>query len=115
MADDDRDFFDDESWGDYDDESLAPPPESTDFVDDDAVTTRDILDALGIDRFEEIVINFDKIEDPSEVRGNRFATIEEAVFFLYDIGVIAFSQVVFFEDEELFGVQIDNDTGGTAK
>lgn len=113
MSDDDRDFLSEDDWGDYDDESLAPPPENSDFVDDGAITTRDILDALGIDRFEEIIVSLDEVENPSEIRGNRFATIEEAIFFLYDIGVVSFSQVVYFDDEDLYGVQIDNDTGGT--
>lgn len=68
----------------------------------------EVLDSLGIDTFDSILItnNERTIEN---ARGNRFESLKEAIIYLFDAGVLQFSGVVL--DEDLFEVEIDSDTG----
>jgi hypothetical protein len=50
--------------------------------------------------------------DVSNLRGDRFTSLTDALDFLMSIGVIGFSEVVYFEDEDLFGVNVPDDSGG---
>lgn len=68
---------------------------------------REVLDALGIASFDEIIVlpeerNFDN------ARGNRFETITEAIVYLFDAGILGFSGVVVDDESENF-IEIDVD------
>lgn len=64
----------------------------------------------GIQDWDEIIVDFSKV-GPGELRGDRFSTLEEAVVFLFDLGVLEFGGVVYYQDVDLYGVAIDSDTG----
>lgn len=65
---------------------------------------KDVLDALGIASFDEILITATE-RDIESMRGNRFESITEAVIYLFDAGILRFSGVVIDADE----VEIDVD------
>ena len=54
---------------------------------------RQVLDSLGIDSFEEILIDSGN-RTPEDMRGNRFESIAEAIVYLFDAGILRFSGVV---------------------
>jgi hypothetical protein len=84
------------------------PPEDWEFFDDDPEDDsnlgvpsdhlREIMETYGIVDFNEIVVDLTAVPNPQDIRGIRFSTLEEAVTFLFDIGVLSFSQVVTIDD-----------------
>lgn len=106
---DDFDFLGD-YWGDDDD-----GPDSGDWLSEPSPSEKafidEILAAYGIESVGEITVNFHDGIDPSELRGDRFATLAEAVMYLYDIGVLGFSDIIYYEDEDLYGARIPADSG----
>jgi hypothetical protein len=105
--DDDFQGIPEEDWGDWDGD-LSPPPFEEPDVND--LFLQEVLDSLGIESVAEIVIDFSDVENVSNLRGDRFTSPEEAFIFLYNIGVLGFSDVVYFPDEDVYGVEIDDDT-----
>jgi len=84
----------------FDQRSVIPP-------DPHAGIEREVLDALGIASFDEILVK--GVERNMEnARGNRFSSIIEAVTYLYDAGVLQFSGVVY--DSEEYEIEIDPET-----
>jgi hypothetical protein len=85
----------DDGFGDdpFDDagQSEDVPYQQQDYV-------RDILADLGVDSYDQIIVQFDDI-DPGDLRGQRFDTFEEVILFLNDIGILSFSEVVDMGDE----------------
>lgn len=63
-----------------------------------------LLDELGIESFESIILDFSQLPDDYEARALEFATFEEALYFLNDIGVLGFSGV--YETEDGYGIAI---------
>ena len=88
--DTDSGFFGDPFYDDYE-------PDAADEV------LTDVLDQLGIDDFDEIIVNLPDA-NLDDVRGNVFPDIISAIIYLYDAGIIAFSKVVIDDDE---GVEIE--------
>lgn len=66
--------------------------------------TEDIMDNLGIEEFDDIVFDIGSV-DPEDLRGNRFESLEEAIIYLFDAGILRFSGVVLDGDE--IAVDID--------
>lgn len=73
---------------------------------------REVMDALGISDFDEILININE-RDLEGARGNRFESIQEAILYLFDAGVLRFSGVVIGAEE--VEIEIDSDSGGRGK
>lgn len=64
--------------------------------------TQDIMDNLGIESFDDIILDLGDI-DPDTLRGNRFENLQDAIVYLFDSGVLRFSGVVLEGDElEIF-------------
>lgn len=63
-----------------------------------------LLDEFGIDSYESIVLDFANLPEEYESRALEFATFEEALYFLHDIGVLGFSGI--YETEDGFGIAI---------
>lgn len=107
---DDFDFLSD-YWGDDED-----GPESGDWLSEPSPAEKAFVDEIlaiyGIDNASDLVIEYDVNFDVSQLRGDRFATLAEAIIWLHDIGVLGFSQVVWYEDEGLWGPKIPNCTPG---
>lgn len=72
--------------------------------------TQDRVDAIfsemGFDAWEDV---FTAWEDqiPDDLRGARYATAEEALFDLYDRGMLGFSDIVYYPDEDFYGISVD--------
>lgn len=79
---------DDGSW----DPSLPLPPfaEEEDSVDD-------LLALYGAEKIDDVSLNVYDLENVAYVRGERFGTIEDALWYLYELGVIAVGNVVELE------------------
>lgn len=108
---DDWNYLDD-YWGGDDDEDSPP---QGDFSPEPSTAEKAFLEELlgvyGIKDFNEITINFTNDIDPTELRGDRFATLAEAIMYLHDIGVLGFSNIVYYEDEDLYGARIPPESG----
>lgn len=63
-----------------------------------------LLDEFGIESLESISLDFANLPKDYEARALEFATIEEALYFLYDIGVLGFSGI--YKTDGGFGVAI---------
>lgn len=70
---------------------------------------REVLETMGIESFDAILISSDE-SVLENARGNRFETIQEAIFYLFDSGILLFSGVE-YENEDYYGVEIDGDSG----
>lgn len=60
----------------------------------------EVFAALNIDDFDGLLIR-DTDVDVTHLRGNRFESIREAILYLSDSGMLAFSQVVLFWNGEV--------------
>lgn len=92
VADDGRfdNPFDDDEWDDL--ERIEEEAEAA-----ESAALQGILREMGIDDASEVLVNLADI-DPANLRGQRFDSIEEAIYYLYEIGVLAFSDIVEMED-----------------
>ena len=68
------------------------PPDPYDRIE------REVLDSLGIQSFDEILITAPE-RDIEAARGNRFESIKEAITYLFDAGILRFSGVVIGAEE----------------
>jgi len=73
--------------------------------------TADILGVLGITDFTEVIVNLDNA-DVTRLRGNRFPNIVDAIIYLNEAGILAFSDVTIDDDGEI-GVAIGYEDGYT--
>jgi len=62
-----------------------------------ALTIADILAEVGAEDESEFLFDISQV-DASFVRGQVFNTLEEVIFFLFDIGVISFGGAIRGED-----------------
>lgn len=69
---------------------------------------RDVLDSLGIEGFDEIILDVSDAQ-AENLRGNRFESLQEAVTYLFDSGILRFSSVVIDDDE--ISIEVDADSG----
>lgn len=74
------------------DEKSVIPPDPYERIE------REVLDTLGIQSFDEILITASEREIEA-ARGNRFETIKEAIIYLFDAGILRFSGVVIGAEE----------------
>ena len=84
--------------GDDDSDSLEPSGQIDDFLGIDSAYLRDIMEQYGIVDFQDFVVDLSAVERPEDIRGVRFATLGEAVSFLFEIGVLGFSEIVTIDD-----------------
>lgn len=73
-------------------------------------TFQDWLDANGIDDYYELVIDLEKA-DASNIRGQVFYSVEEALQWLFDLGLLSFSRVVETVDPETGDSQYQAEVG----
>jgi len=101
-------------WG-YDADDPNNPFYGLDGFDEKSFKTdpyeqieRDVMDSLGIESFDRILI--DATERTLEnARGNRFSSLQEAILYLFDAGILQFSGVVVGGEE--IEIEIESDTG----
>lgn len=93
MDEDNRNFWDDDDWGDYDGDD-SPPADDLAWDDDEALSIQQILDTLGKASPIDFVVHLRDVADGSEIRADRFSTLEDAIYFLYELGVASFSDIV---------------------
>lgn len=91
-------FDDDDEWWREPQEDKEPPD----------IDVQSLLREMGIDGYEGIIVDFNDI-NPEELRGQRFDTLDEAIIFLHEIGVLNFGSVVEMDDGT-YGVTIDDCT-----
>lgn len=48
---------------------------------------------------------------PEDIRHVRYASAEEAMNFLIEAGIYGFSEVVYFEEEDLYGIAVGDSPG----
>lgn len=103
---DDFDYLSD-YWGG---EGDGDEPDQGDWLSEPSSAEKAFLEELlgvyGIKDFNEVTINFTNDINPRELRGDRFATMAEAIMYLHDIGVLGFSNIVYYEEEDLYGARI---------
>lgn len=87
-----------------DDDDLEPEedwkPEEPQFTSELA---RLIYEEYGVVDYEGVIVDIESV-NLSDLRGQRFDTLEEAVLWLLQIGLFAFSHVTQIED--VFGVEV---------
>lgn len=66
---------------------------------------REVLDTFGISSFDDIFVTRDEATLEG-LRGNRFDSFEDAIWYLFDSGVLRFSGIVIDDDDEI-AVDID--------
>jgi hypothetical protein len=69
-----------------------------------------IMEEFGFENIEDVVIDFEKLDDPEvsaelafspgDVRGRAFVRLSDAIVWLYEIGVLGFSRVTSFTNED---------------
>lgn len=93
---DDYDSFNPD-WGDddFDDEWGGETP--SDGLSD---VINELLSVYGIETLGSIIINPEQVKDPSELRGTRFSSPAEVLLWMHEIGVLAFSNIVYYGDGE---------------
>lgn len=86
--------FYDEPPEEWDDEFWQPdePP------DDSGSLVRHIMELYGVVDFQDWVVDLGAVQDPENIRGVRFSTLEEALIFLFQLGVLSFSEVTMIDD-----------------
>jgi hypothetical protein len=70
------------------------------WLDDAASDVVDFMFEAGITEPSQIVVDLSEDLDPQFLRNITFPTIGQALNYLFDAGVIAFSKIVRFTDEE---------------
>lgn len=88
------------------DEKTVIPPDPMERIE------REVLDALGIQSFDEILITGSE-RTLENARGNRFENIKEALVYLFDAGILQFSGVVIGAEE--IEIEIESDTGRSSR
>lgn len=73
---------------------------------------REVLDTFGIEDFDEILFEPSEI-DPEALRGNRFESIQDAIMYLFDSGILRFSGVTLGGEETQ--IEVDPDSGKRGK
>jgi hypothetical protein len=105
----DWDGYDDDPEGwEYDLESDAEAQRRESLAENTELA-REIAANYGILDWDEIIVDLDKV-DPGELRGERFPTIEQAVVWLFKVGVLEFGGAVYHEDIDMYSVYIQSDT-----
>ena len=66
----------------------------------------DIFSEMGFDAWEDVFTTWETA-DPEDIRGARYATPEEALFDLYERGMLGFSDIAYYEDEGLYSIVVD--------
>lgn len=72
---------------------------SQDYVDQ-------IFDLMGFDAWEDVFTTWETA-DLEDLRGARYNTPEEALFDLYERGMLGFSDIVYYVDEDLYSIVVD--------
>lgn len=108
MDEDERDFWDDDDWGDFD---AGNEPPADEWADDEQgePTIEEIVRTLGKESPIDFLVNLKDIADGSTIRADRFSTLVDAIYFLYEIGVGSFSDVIEIEID-VYAVAIPDDT-----
>lgn len=83
----------------FDDSEISPDPYEQ--------VERDVLDSFGVESFEDIIFDVTSVQ-PDDLRGNRFATMSDALNYLFDAGILRFSGVVLQGDEIL--IEVDSES-----
>ena len=65
-----------------------------------------IFDEMGFDNWRDVFAAWEDA-DPSDLRGARYSSAEEALFDLYERGMLGFSDIVYFEEEGLYSIEVD--------
>lgn len=87
------------------DDYLPFDPDSRDTDTDDDI--EEMFDLLGIDVWRDIFADvFDPTLDFSEVRGHLYNTPEEAFKDLVDRGIIFFSEILYYPDEDKYAIVV---------
>lgn len=100
-------FWDDEGWGDYDPGNEPPPDEFRE--DDGRPDIQEILDILGRESLFDFKVNLKDIADASTIRADRFTSLADALYFLWEIGVAGIADIVEIEID-VYAVAIPDDT-----
>jgi hypothetical protein len=66
----------------------------------------DIMDELGIANWGEIIVNWEDA-DAGDLRSTRYNSPEEALFDMYDRGLIGFTDIVYYPDEDMYSIVVD--------
>ncbi|NJL55935.1 hypothetical protein HC928_12645 [bacterium] len=93
-----------DDWGDFDNPNSQAGGEGGGESLPDWL--QDWLDTQGIDYGDMQVKNFNRMDDVSNVRGVRFTDPISALEYIGP-GLIDFSDLIYFPDEDLYGVEIE--------
>lgn len=94
-----------DGWGVYPPDDPRNPFYGLDGFDEFSETKdphegieRQVMDALGIQDFDSILVLPDE-RTTENARGNRFSSLTEAITYLFDAGILQFSGVVIGAEE----------------
>lgn len=65
----------------------------------------DVLDRLGVDDFDGIIVDFQDV-NVENLRGNRFVSLSDALVYLHEAGILSFGSAT-INDEGEIGVEIE--------
>lgn len=58
----------------------------------------ELANRFGVESVGDLIIPLSDVENVEGVRGNRFVDVVDALIYLYDAGILDFSNVVIFDD-----------------
>lgn len=65
-----------------------------------------IFDLLGFETWRDVFSEWESAA-PQDLRGARYSTPEEALFDLYERGMLGFSRIVYYPVDDLYGIEVD--------
>lgn len=70
----------------------------------------ELAENLGLEDISQIIVNSGDVQHPEDIRGDRFTSLTDAIDYLMSLGLIGFSEIVYFEDDDLWGAAVPDDS-----
>lgn len=93
---------------------FSPTFETAKLFDDSDAILGELLDALtAIDAGKvrgDFLVDLDSVENTSDLRGQSFTNISDAVLWLHRTGLLGIGYIVYDPDDDIFTAGVDSDT-----
>lgn len=93
------------------DDYLPFDPDSTSSDSQDEVDY--IFSQMNYSSWRDVLFDIQDNPNDEYVRPARYQSIEEALFDAWERGILDFTSLVYYEDEDLYGIYIEYEEGAT--